>query len=130
MEHDSAPYGRKTQLAPAIPEIDILWLSAALGCDGDTVAITAATQPSLEDLVLGAIPGLPKINFHNPVLAYRVGDSFLDVFRRAAAGKLGPFILGVEGSIPNEENKDEGYSSAFGTDPKTNKPMRTSCQIE
>jgi hydrogenase small subunit len=125
MEHGSAPYGRKTQQAPAIPEIDILWLSAALGCDGDTIAITAATQPSLEDLVLGAIPGLPKINFHNPVLAYRVGDSFLDVFYRAAAGKLGPFILVVEGSIPNEEIKDEGYWAAFGTDPKTKQPIRT-----
>ena len=125
MEHVSAPYGRKTQQAPAIPEIDILWLSAALGCDGDTVAITGATQPSLEDLVLGAIPGLPKVNFHNPVLAYRVGESFLDVFHRAAAGKLGPFILVVEGSIPNEENKDEGYWAALGTDPKTKQPSLT-----
>jgi hydrogenase small subunit len=125
MEHPAPPYGRKTQPAPAIPEIDILWLSAALGCDGDTVSITAATQPSLEDLVLGAIPGLPKINFHNPVLAYRVGDSFLDIFHRAAAGKLGPFILVVEGSIPNEENNDEGYWAAFGTDPNTKQPIRT-----
>ena len=125
MEHVSAPYGRKTQQAPAIPEIDILWLSAALGCDGDTVAITGATQPSLEDLVLGAIPGLPKVNFHNPVLAYRVGESFLDVFHRAAAGKLGPFILVVEGSIPNEQNKREGYWAAFGADPKTKQPIPT-----
>src|SRR6516165_9553856 len=108
MEQDSVPYGRKTQQVLPIPEIDILWLSAALGCDGDTISITAATQPSLEDIVLGAIPGLPKVNFHNPVLAYRVGQSFLDVFQRAAAGKLGPFILVVEGSIPNEQNKQIG----------------------
>ena len=32
-------------------EIDVLWLTAGLSCDGDTVSITAATQPSLEDLV-------------------------------------------------------------------------------
>jgi hydrogenase small subunit len=124
MEHDTTPL-RSFRQAPAIPEIHILWLSAALGCDGDTISVTAATQPSLEDLVLGAIPGLPKIHFHNPVLAYRVGEAFLEVFYRAAAGKLGPFILVVEGSIPNEENKDEGYWAAFGTDPKTKQPIRT-----
>lgn len=41
--------------------IDDLWIAAGLGCDGDTIAITAATQPSLEELVLGAIPGIPKV---------------------------------------------------------------------
>jgi hydrogenase small subunit len=50
-----------------IAEIDVLWITAGLGCDGDTIAITAATQPSIEDLVLGAIPGIPKVNFRNPV---------------------------------------------------------------
>ncbi len=30
------------------------------GCDGDSVSITAATQPSIEDVLLGAIPGLPQ----------------------------------------------------------------------
>ena len=32
-------------------EIDILWITAGLGCDGDTVAMTAATLPSREDLL-------------------------------------------------------------------------------
>jgi hydrogenase small subunit len=124
MEIAPTPRGRHTPSAP-ISEIDILWLSAALGCDGDTVSITAATQPSLEDLILGALPGLPKVNFHNPVLAYRVGSDFLDVFHRAARGELGPFILVVEGSIPNEHNKSEGYWAGFGTDPKTGQPIPT-----
>ena len=48
----------------SIPEIDILWITAGLGCDGDTIAMTAATQPSLEDIVLGAMPWIPKVNFH------------------------------------------------------------------
>ena len=38
--------------------------------DGDSVSITAATLPSIEDVVMGAIPGLPKVHLHNPVLAY------------------------------------------------------------
>src|SRR5262249_49839404 len=96
-----------------------------LGCDGDTISITAATQPSIEDIILGAIPGLPKVNFHNPVLAYRVGSAFLETFHRAAEGKLEPFILVVEGSIPNENNKSEGYWAALGTDPKTAQPILT-----
>ena len=39
-----------------ITEIDILWVTAGLGCDGDTISATAATQPSLEDIVLGELP--------------------------------------------------------------------------
>ncbi len=109
-----------------IEELDILWLNAGLSCDGDTVSITAATQPSLEDIVLGVIPGLPKVTIHNSVLAYPVGEPFLAPFRRAEEGKLGPFILVVEGSIPNEKIKKEGYWAAFGVDEKTGQP-RTTC---
>ncbi|HJZ57011.1 MAG TPA: hypothetical protein VKE74_18725 [Gemmataceae bacterium] len=105
--------------------MDILWITAGLGCDGDTVAITAATQPSIEDIVLGAIPGLPRVRLHNPVLAYRNGNDFLEPFREAAAGRLGPFVLVVEGSIPNERNKAEGYWAGFGTDPATGQPILT-----
>jgi len=36
-------------------------VTAGLGCDGDTIAITAATQPSIEEIVMGAIPGIPKV---------------------------------------------------------------------
>src|SRR6185503_21060172 len=95
--------------APAIAEVDVLWLTAGLSCDGDTVSVTAATQPSIEDVVLGAIPGLPKVRLHNPVLAYQNGDDFLLPFHLAAAGELGPYILVVEGSIPNESVKEEGF---------------------
>jgi hydrogenase small subunit len=109
----------------AIKEIDILWMTAGLGCDGDTVAITAATQPSLEDLVRGLIPGIPKVRFHNPVLAYEVGEDFVKHFHAAASGILDPFILVMEGSIPNEKNKAEGYWAAFGNDPLTQQPIPT-----
>ena len=39
-----------------IKEIDILWITAGLGCDGDTIAITAATQPSLEEVLVRGHP--------------------------------------------------------------------------
>lgn len=108
-----------------IAEINILWITAGLSCDGDTIAMTAATQPSLEDLVLGALPWIPKVNFHNPFLSYENGDEFVRYFREAAEGRLSPFILVVEGSIPNERNKEEGYWATFGTDAKTGQPITT-----
>jgi len=122
---DVSPYGRKTQLEPVIPEIDVLWITAGLGCDGDSVSITAATQPGIEDVLLGAIPGLPKVNLHNPVLAYETGDAFLKAWYQADEGRLDPFVLVVEGSIPNEKIKDEGYWAALGTNKATGQPITT-----
>jgi hypothetical protein len=58
----AAPYGRKAQREPAVKEVHVLWTPDGLGCDGNTVSTTAATQPSLEDIVMGAIPGLPKVH--------------------------------------------------------------------
>jgi Ni,Fe-hydrogenase I small subunit len=105
-----------------IPEIDILWITAGLSCDGDTISMTAATQPSIEDIVLGGLPGIPKVNLHNPFLAREVGDEFLKPFHLAAEGQASPFILVIEGSIPNENNKSEGYWASLGTDEKTGQP--------
>jgi hydrogenase small subunit len=99
-----------------IDEIHILWISEGMSCDGDTVSMTAATQPSIEDVVLGVIPGIPKVHLHNKVLAYETGEDFVATFRRAARGELGPFILVVEGSIPNEKINGDGYWTSFGND--------------
>jgi len=42
--------------APEEPVLHILWMNGGLSCDGDSVALTAATQPSIEEIVLGALP--------------------------------------------------------------------------
>ena len=130
MATETAPYGRITQIPPAVSEVHVVWITAGLGCDGDSVSITAATQPSIEDVLLGAIPGLPKVHLHNPVLAYENGDDFLKYWYLAEEGKLEPFVLVVEGSIPNEKIKKEGYWAALGTDPKTNQPITTNEWID
>jgi hydrogenase small subunit len=114
-----------TYRPPAIKELHVLWITAGLSCDGDTISITAATQPSIEDIVLGAMPGIPKVHFHNPVLAYEVGDDFMKYWYEAEEGKLDPFVLVIEGSIPNEKNKPEGYWAALGTDKQTGQPILT-----
>jgi hydrogenase small subunit len=125
MAADTVPYGRATQRTPDVQEVHILWITAGLGCDGDTVSITAAMQPSVEDVLLGAIPGLPKVHLHNPVLAYEVGSEFMNAWYQAEKGELDPFVLVVEGSVPNETIKAEGYWAALGTDPKTGQPITT-----
>jgi hydrogenase small subunit len=92
--------------------------------------MTAATQPSLEEVLLGGIPGVPRVVMHSPFLAYANGSEFLAPFHAAARGELGPFILVVEGSIPDEGNKAEGYWAALGEDPVTRQPIPTSTWID
>jgi len=116
---------RKTSL----PDVDVLWITAGLSCDGDTISVTAATQPSLEDLISGVIPGIAKIKLHNPVLSIENAGQFMERFYSAAEGKLGPFILVIEGSIPDENNKGDGYWAGFGTDSETGQPITTSTWI-
>ncbi|HXO61846.1 MAG TPA: hypothetical protein VN850_08525, partial [Candidatus Acidoferrales bacterium] len=130
MAVDAVPYGRVTQKKSPVSDIHIIWMTAGLGCDGDSVSITAASQPSIEDVLLGAIPGLPKVHLHNPVLAYEVGDDFMKFWYEAEAGRLNPFVLVVEGSIPNESIKSEGYWAAMGTDSKTGQPITTNEWID
>ena len=108
--------------------VHVLWMNGGLSCDGDSVALTAATQPSVEEIVLGALPGLPKIAVHWPLIDYECGpeqgaDNFIEWWHKADRGELEPFVLIVEGSIPNEAIKDEGYWAAFGNNPATGQPM-------
>ena len=106
-------------------EAHVIWMTTGLGCDGDSVAMTSAVDPSLEDIVTQAIPGMPKVIVHNPVLAYENGDEFMQAWYDAEAGKLDPFVLIVEGSIPNEELSGEGYWAAMGNDPDSGQPITT-----
>jgi hypothetical protein len=55
--------------------MDVLWLTAGLGCDGETVSIAAATQPAPKEWMFGALP--------LPSLTCEVGD----------------------GSVPNERDR-------------------------
>jgi len=107
--------------------VHVLWINAGLSCDGDSVSLTAAMQPSIEDIALGILPGLPKVVFHWPLIDMDTGSDFLEWFFKGERGELDPFVLVIEGSIPNEEIKAEGYWAAFGNDPDTMQP-RTTCE--
>lgn len=70
-------------------------------------------QPSIEDIVLGALPWIPKVHFHNPFLALENGDDFLRHFHLVAKGAGGfPVNWGRSGnatdrggSAPQRENR-------------------------
>ena len=125
MPIEEASRSNVKQRPSAVRDVHVIWITAGLSCDGDSVSVTAAMQPSIEDVLLGAIPGLPKVHLHNPVLAYEVGDDFMKYWYQAERGKLDPFVLVVEGSIPNESIKREGYWAAMGTNPETGQPITT-----
>ena len=94
--------------------IHVLWINAGLSCDGDSVALTAATQPSIEEIALGALPGPAEDRGALAADRLRVRaraaapDDFLEWFHKADRGELEPFVLVVEGSIPNESDQDRG----------------------
>jgi hydrogenase small subunit len=59
------------------------------------------------------------------VLAYEVGAEFMQAWYDAEDGKLDPFVLVVEGSIPNEQINGEGYWAGMGDSPETGQPITT-----
>jgi hydrogenase small subunit len=110
--------------------VSVLWLTSGLGCDGDSIAMTAATNPSLEDLLRGCLPGMPPVIFHSPVFAYETGEDFVAAFHRAIGGELDPFILVLEGAVPNEEINGDGHWAGMGVDAETGQPILLNTWID
>jgi hydrogenase small subunit len=112
---------------PVDVTVHVLWITGGLSCDGDSVALTAAMQPSIEEIALGALPGLPNVVFHWPLIEYSLGgEEFMEAWWQADRGEIDPFVLVIEGSIPNESIKTEGYWCGFGNNPETGQPVTTS----
>ena len=131
MNDAAAPYGRKTQRAPKIAEVHILWITAGLGCDGDSVSITAASEPSIEDVLLGAIPGLPKVHLHNPVLAYTKSATSLcsPSIRRRAAN----WTISSSSSRARSQTKTSAATAIgrpWAPTPHTGQPIKTTDWID
>jgi hypothetical protein len=61
-----------------IKDIHVIWMTTGLSCDGDSVAM-------------------------NPVISYENGDELMNWWYQAERGELDPFVLVLEGSVPNEE---------------------------
>ncbi len=99
-----------------LKNVHVFWL-AGMSCDGCSIAVTGATNPGIEGLLLGIVPAMPKVLLHHPVLAVEAGAEFVQTFKDAAAGVLGdPYVVVFEGSVADERiaARTGGYFSAMG----------------
>jgi len=91
----------RTPTAP-LEKVYAFWL-AGMSCDGCSIAVTGASDPPVEDLLLGRIPGLPRVILYHPVLNSLAGDEFIQNFELAAQGKLdAPYVIILEGSAVDD----------------------------
>lgn len=99
-----------------IKVVHAFWL-AGMSCDGCSVAVTGATNPSVESLLTGSVATLPKLILHHPVLSVEAGHEFVRNFELAAEGKLdAPYVVIYEGSVADESIAAQmgGYWSGMG----------------
>jgi len=105
-----------------VDEVHAFWVAGG-SCDGCSISALGATNPPIESLISGAIPGVAKVVLHHPVLAVNAGEEFIKPFRLAAKGELGsPFVVLCEGSIMDESLAalTGGYWSGLGADKDEN----------
>ncbi|HVM00168.1 MAG TPA: hypothetical protein VM324_12825 [Egibacteraceae bacterium] len=93
--------GPQSRLGP-LEKIHVFWF-AGMSCDGCSVSVTGATTPSLESLLLGTHPGLPRIVLHHPVINHESGSHYAAAAVRAVNGELdAPYAIILEGSMTDE----------------------------
>lgn len=99
----------------ATDSVHIFWISG-MSCDGCTIALTGASSPSIERLLRGTLPGLPRVVLHHPFFSQESGRNFLEPYRRAARGDLdAPYIVVLEGSATDDLRAGDGYWCAMGS---------------
>jgi len=97
-------------------KIHVIWLQGQ-GCSGCTVSLTSAEYPSLTDLLTGFIPQASGVTLdYHPTLQVAWGSETTKVLEAAEKGDLNPFVLVLEGAVPDENlaNKTGGYWCVLG----------------
>src|SRR5215210_8224626 len=121
MEDYLEPYakaGPQSRIGP-LEKIHLFWF-AGMSCDGCTVSVTGAQAPSVESLMLGAHPGLPRVVLHHPVVNLESGPAYERAAEDAIKGELGaPYVIVLEGSIADETvaHAYGGYWAGQGEEP-------------
>lgn len=117
---------RRSQARPSLPnplqlgpieKVYLIWLGGG-SCEGCSVATTGATHPRIEQLLTGAVPGLPRVELVHSLLAVESGSNWIENLVMAERGELdAPYVLVWEGSVADESIAGEGSWSALGVDP-------------
>lgn len=83
--------------------INLIWLQGQ-GCTGDTVSLISARDPSLVDVLTGILPEVSDIKLaYHPTVMAPWGETALGALDDAKEGNLDPFVLVLEGAIPDED---------------------------
>jgi len=106
-----------------LTKIYLIWLVGA-SCDGCTVAVSGATNPRVEHLLAGIIPGLPRVEIVHTVLSVESGPEWVANLFMAEAGELdAPYVITWEGSVMDETLSGDGYWMGLGEDPETGRQI-------
>jgi len=101
-----------------IDKIHVIWLPGQ-ACTGCTVSLLNASHPNLLDLLTGFIPPAAGVtlDYHSTVML-PWGDEALSAVNAAEKGELSPFVLVLEGAIPDESLAKErgGFWCVIGED--------------
>src|SRR5919202_2814021 len=93
--------GRERTHGP-LKKVYAFWLSG-MSCDGCTISALGATEPSVEEMLTGALPGMPMVVLHHYATSIESGDHFTHALEKAAKGELdASYVVIYEGSIPDE----------------------------
>lgn len=85
-----------------IKKVTAFWLGG-MGCDGCTISALGATEPSVEELLTGALPGVPLLVLHHYAASIESGDHFTHSLEKAERGELdSPYVVVFEGSVADE----------------------------
>lgn len=97
-----------------LEEINVIWLEGQ-DCAGCTISVKQASNPTLIDVVTGAIPGLGGLKLvYHPTLMFEWGDDASQVLVDAMEGKYDPFVLILEGAVPDEAKAGDGVFCVIG----------------
>ena len=97
----------------------VIWLAGA-SCEGCTVAATGGTHPRIEQLLTGAIPGVPRVELVHSLMSTECGADWVANLFMAERGELdAPYIVTWEGSVMDESTAGDGFWLGLGEDPRT-----------
>ncbi len=110
--------------------VHVIWIQGQ-SCSGDSVALLNAVDPSIVDVLIGQVQGVPPVELdYHPTLMPQWGVDHISEEAGSLArgwdankiiddvidGKYDPYVLVVEGAIPNETTaqKTGGYWCSIG----------------
>ena len=106
-----------TMVMPKLDKLEkvyAIWLAGG-SCDGCSISVLGATNPPLEHLLAGLVPGLPQLVLWHTVLSLESGRDYLKGLYAAERGELQPYVVVLEGSVTNEAQiKDGSYNKGSG----------------